>query len=71
MVFWIPPNFKYKRVEIIGRGRSSVVWRARDKKSNKLFALKVYRVDSSPFILERATNEVLLLDRVQNGVSRR
>lgn len=69
MVFWVPEDFQPALLDVVGKGRCTAVWKAKEKRQKKFFALKVYS-KNIPEAEERALNEATLLLMIQNGVSR-
>lgn len=71
--FWLDDKMEYELTVEVGEGRFANVWKAREKVTRKILAVKVFKRSGTPehevFRRHVARNEDLLLQGAQGGVS--
>ena len=60
---------RFDILEKLGEGSCSAVFKAREKTSNKMFAIKQVKIDSDRFKRRHCINEILALHELGNGCS--
>jgi hypothetical protein len=67
--FWLKDDMQYHMDQLRGRGAFATVWRAKEKKTGRVFAVKIFKIDDDAKLKREVRDEGQILDRLQDGVS--
>jgi hypothetical protein len=67
--FWLKDDMQYYMDQLRGRGAFATVWRAKERKTGRVFAVKIFQVDDDAKLKRGVRDEGQILDRLQDAVS--
>lgn len=67
--FWLSDEMNYIVLDVIGRGAFASVWRAKERESGKLLAVKRFERADTLRIRREVRDEAQILDTIRDGVS--